>query len=163
LTNRFTYKNFDLSVLLTAQTGGKIYGLLGRAIDRPNMGAKSNVMGHWRDAWWSEDEPGNGSVPYIFSTTTSSAIDSRWLYSSNYLRIKNLTFGYKLPINPKFVSYARVYLSIENLAKWDSYYGGHSPEAANVGSGPGGATALGLDYGGYPNARTFTFGINVNF
>lgn len=163
LTNRFTYKNFDLSVLLTAQTGGKIYGLLGRAIDRPNMGAKSNIMGHWRDAWWSEDEPGNGSVPYIFSTTTSSAIDSRWLYSSNYLRIKNLTFGYKLPINPKFVSYARVYLSIENLAKWDSYYGGYSPEAANVGSGPGGATALGLDYGGYPNARTFTFGINVNF
>lgn len=163
LTNRFTYKNFDLSVLLTAQTGGKIYGLLGRAIDRPNMGAKSNVMGHWRDAWWSEDEPGNGSVPYIFSTTTSSAIDSRWLYPSNYLRIKNLTFGYKLPINPKFVSYARVYLSIENLAKWDSYYGGYSPEAANVGSGPGGATALGLDYGGYPNARTFTFGINVNF
>lgn len=163
LTNRFTYKNFDLSVLLTAQTGGKIYGLLGRAIDRPNMGAKSNVMGHWRDAWWSEDEPGNGSVPYIFSTTTSSAIDSRWLYSSNYLRIKNLTFGYKLPINPKFVSYARVYLSIENLAKWDSYYGGYSPEAANVGSGPGGDTALGLDYGGYPNARTFTFGINVNF
>ena len=163
LTNRFTYKNFDLSVLLTAQTGGKIYGLLGRAIDRPNMGAKSNVMGHWRDAWWSEDEPGNGSVPYIFSTTASSAIDSRWLYSSNYLRIKNLTFGYKLPINPKFVSYARVYLSIENLAKWDSYYGGYSPEAANVGSGPGGATALGLDYGGYPNARTFTFGINVNF
>lgn len=163
LTNRFTYKNFDLSVLLTAQTGGKIYGLLGRAIDRPNMGAKSNVMGHWRNAWWSEDEPGDGSVPYIFSTTTSSAIDSRWLYSSNYLRIKNLTFGYKLPINPKFISYARVYLSIENLAKWDSYYGGYSPEAANVGSGPGGATALGLDYGGYPNARTFTFGINVNF
>ena len=54
-------------------------------------------------------------------------------------------------------------MSIENLAKWDSYYGGYSPEAANVGSGPGGASALGLDYGGYPNARTFTFGINVNF
>ena len=94
-------------------------------------------------------------VRFLISSVrrTSSAIDSRWLYSSNYLRIKNLTFGYKLPINPKFVSYARVYLSIENLAKWDSYYGGYSPEAANVGSGPGGATALGLDYGGYPNAR----------
>ena len=163
MTNRFSYKNFDLSILLTAQTGGKIYGILGRAIDRPSMGAKSNIMGHWRDAWWSEDEPGNGSVPYILSQTTGTTLDSRWLYSSNYLRIKNLTLGYKLPINPKFISYARVYLSIENLAKWDSYYGGYSPEAANVGSGPGGASALGLDYGGYPNARTFTFGINVNF
>lgn len=163
MTNRFSYKNFDLSILLTAQTGGKIYGILGRAIDRPSMGAKSNIMGHWRDAWWSEDEPSNGSVPYILSQTTGTTLDSRWLYSSNYLRIKNLTLGYKLPINPKFISYARVYLSIENLAKWDSYYGGYSPEAANVGSGPGGASALGLDYGGYPNARTFTFGINVNF
>lgn len=67
MTNRFSYKNFDLSILLTAQTGGKIYGILGRAIDRPSMGAKSNIMGHWRDAWWSEDEPGNGSVPYILS------------------------------------------------------------------------------------------------
>lgn len=42
MTNRFSYKNFDLSILLTAQTGGKIYGILGRAIDRPSMGAKSN-------------------------------------------------------------------------------------------------------------------------
>lgn len=43
MTNRFSYKNFDLSILLTAQTGGKIYGILGRAIDRPSMGAKSNI------------------------------------------------------------------------------------------------------------------------
>lgn len=43
MTNRFSYKNFDLSILLTAQTGGKIYGILGRAIDRPSMGAKSNL------------------------------------------------------------------------------------------------------------------------
>lgn len=165
MTNTFTYKNFDLSVLLTAQTGGSIFGVLGRAIDRPGMGAKSNVMGCWRDAWWSEDEPGNGKVPYILSTTTGTTLDSRWLYSSNYLRIKNLTLGYKLPINPKFISYARIYVSIENVAKWDSYYGGFSPESANAGvsDAPGGASALGLDYGGYPLARTFTFGINVNF
>lgn len=165
MTNTFIYKNFDLSVLLTAQTGGSIFGVLGRAIDRPGMGAKSNVMGCWRDAWWSEDEPGNGKVPYILSTTTGTTLDSRWLYSSNYLRIKNLTLGYKLPINPKFISYARIYVSIENLAKWDSYYGGFSPESANAGvsDAPGGASALGLDYGGYPLARTFTFGINVNF
>uniref|UniRef100_UPI0035A6ACF4 SusC/RagA family TonB-linked outer membrane protein n=2 Tax=uncultured Bacteroides sp. TaxID=162156 RepID=UPI0035A6ACF4 len=165
MTNTFTYKNFDLSVLLTAQTGGKIFGVLGRAIDRPGMGAKSNVMGHWRNAWWSEDEPGDGKTPYILSTTTGTTLDSRWLYSSNYLRIKNLTIGYKLPVNPKIISYARVYLSIENLAKWDKYYGGFSPEAANTGASdaPGGASALGLDYGGYPSPRIFTLGVNINF
>ena len=165
MTNTFTYKNFDLSILLTAQTGGKIFGVLGRAIDRPGMGAKSNALGRWRNAWWSEDEPGDGKTPYILSTTTGTTLDSRWLYSSDYLRIKNLTIGYKLPINPKIVSYARVYLSIENLIKWDNYYGGFSPESANTASSsvPGGSTALGLDYGGYPSPRTFTIGVNFNF
>lgn len=165
MTNTFSYKNFDLSILLTAQTGGKIFGVIGRANDRPGMGAASNVAGHWRDAWWSEDNPGNGSVPYILSTTTGATIDSRWLYSSDYLRIKNLTLGYKLPINPKILSYARVYLSIENLAKWDSYYLGYSPESANTApsSAPGGQGAVGLDYGGYPTPRIFTLGVNLTF
>lgn len=165
MTNTFSWKDFDLSILLTAQTGGKIFGVLGRAIDRPGMGATGNVLGHWRDAWWSESEPGNGSVPYIRSTTTGATLDSRWLYSSDYLRIKNITLGYKLPIPEKIISYARVYFSIENLACWNSYYGGYSPEAANTASSssPGGQSALGLDYGSYPLARTFTLGININF
>lgn len=165
MTNSFAYKNFDLSILITAQTGGKIFGVIGRAIDRPSMGASSNIMGHWRDAWWSEDEQGNGDVPYILSTTTGTTLDSRWLYSSDYLRIKNLTFGYKLPVSPKFVSYARIYLSIENLVKWDNYYGGYSPESANTAAdtSPGGQSALGLDYSGYPLPRIFTLGVNLTF
>ena len=165
MTNNFSYKNFDLSILLTAQTGGKIYGVLGRAIDRPGMGALSNVMGRWRNAWWSESDQGDGTVPYILSTTTGTTLDSRWLYSSDYLRVKNVTLGYKIPLNPKIASYARIYVSIENLIKWDNYYGGYSPEAANSGSSsaPGGSSALGLDYSGYPIPRIFNIGINVTF
>lgn len=162
MTNRFSYKNFDLSILLTAQTGGKIYGILGRALDSPMM-PNVNMLGNWRNAWWSETEPGDGHTPYIMSSTTQGQMDSRWLYSSDYLRIKNVTLGYKIPLKSKFISYARVYVSMENLVRWDSYRGGYSPEAANVGSGPGGQSALGLDYGSYPISRMFTFGINLNF
>jgi len=163
MTNTFAYKGFDLSILLTAQTGGKIYGLIGRAIDRPGMGAANNTLGQWRNAWWSETETGDGKTPYILSTTTGTTVDSRWLYSSDYLRIKNITLGYKLPINPKYISFARVYASVENLVKWDNYYGGYSPEAANNGSGPGGQSALGLDYSGYPIPRIITLGVNITF
>ena len=165
MTNTFEWKNFDLSILMTAQTGGKIFGVFGRANDRPGMGASANVLGRWRNAWWSEEEPGDGKTPYILSKTTGTTLDSRWLYSSDYLRIKNITLGYKLPINPKYIQYARVYLSIENLKTWDSYYGGYSPEAANTASSssPGGQSAVGLDYSSYPLARTYTLGININF
>ena len=48
MTNTFKYKNFDLSILITGQTGGKVYGLLGRAMDRPGMGVSINVLSRWK-------------------------------------------------------------------------------------------------------------------
>lgn len=164
MTNTFQWKNFDASVLITAQTGGKILGTIGRAIDRPSMGALSNVMGVWRNAWWSENEPGDGKTPYIFSNTTGGQVDSRWLWSSDYLSVKNITVGYTLPLKSKMLQRARVYISCENLLRFDSYYSGFSPEASNGSSSvPGGAAATGLDYGGYPTARVYTLGVNITF
>lgn len=166
MTNSFTWNNFDASFLLTAQTGGKIFGCFGRAIDRPSMGAGTNVMDCWTTAWWSEEDQGDGSTPYILSTTTGGQVDSRWLWSSNYLSLKNLTIGYTIPFkNTKILKKMRIYFSGENLLRFDSYYNGYSPEISNAGgsSVPGGANALGIDYGGYPTARSFTFGANITF
>lgn len=154
LTNTFKYKNFDLSFLLTAQTGGTLYGLLGRAIDRPGMGGTGNVLGKWRNMWRSESEPGDGKTPYILGNT-SSYYDTRWLYSSDFLKIKNLTIGYNLPEKKGFYQSARLYLSAENLYKWDNYdY--YSTESNNSSTGN-------YDYGAYPSPKTFVFGVNFNF
>ena len=145
MTNTFRYKNFDLSVLVTGQMGGKVYGLIGRAIDRPGMGVGSNALGHWRNMWRSEEEPGDGSTPSIFSSTTSSLYDTRWLYDSDFIKIKNITIGYQIPVR-KYISYM-----------WDKYDGGYSPESNNGGSGGD------YDYGAYPQARTFSLGVNLTF
>ena len=153
MTNRFHYKNFDASVLFTAQTGGSIYGTLGRAIDRAGMGTQTNAQGWWRDQWFSEKEPGNGMVPYHRSAVKPDA-DSRFLYKSDYFRVKNLTLGYTIPFK-RIIQSARIYASLENLLILCDYYHGYSPEASNTGTG--------MDYGAYPSARTYTFGLNINF
>ena len=156
MTNRFTWKNFDASILFTAQTGGQIMSGFGRAVDRAHMGTQQNTMRHWLyNAWWSEDEPGDGFLCNPISTHSYN-IDSRFLFKSDYFRIKNLTIGYKIPFK-NFIESARVYLSVENLLILDSYYLGYSPEASNQGS------FQGVDYGAYPSARTFTLGVNINF
>ena len=156
MTNRFTWKNFDASILFTAQTGGQIMSGFGRAVDRAHMGTQQNTMRHWLyEAWWSESEPGDGFLCNPISTHSYN-IDSRFLFKSDYFRIKNLTLGYKIPFK-NFIESARVYLSIENLLILDSYYLGYSPEASNQGS------FQGVDYGAYPSARTFTLGVNINF
>lgn len=91
------------------------------------MGAKSNVMDCWTNAWWSEDEVGDGKTPYILSTTTGGTCDSRWLYSSDYVSLKNLTLGYTVPLKSNFVKTLRVFVSLENLLRYDHYYEGYSP------------------------------------
>jgi hypothetical protein len=152
--NAFRYRNLDVSFLLQGQGGNRIYGILGRAIDRPGMGASGNKLGRWRNRWKSEAEPGDGSTPRI-DGTTSSLYDSRWLYDATYVRLRNLTIGFRLPswLVPGRGP-TRIYLAGENLFLGHDYYGGYSPEAENDEGG---------DYGGYPTARTFTIGVNTSF
>ncbi len=151
VTNNFRYRNFDLSVLVNAQQGGELYSLIGRSIDRPGMGYLYNHASSWNNRWKSEAEPGDGKTPSI-TAQNSSLLDSRWLYSSDYLRIKNVTLGYTLPKN-RLYSGARIYLALENAYIWHNYTGGFSPEALQTG---------GFDNGSYPQARTYTVGFNLS-
>ncbi|WP_201986044.1 SusC/RagA family TonB-linked outer membrane protein [Hymenobacter rubidus] len=151
VSNNFRYKNFDLSVLVNAQQGGNLYSLIGRSIDRPGMGYLYNHATNWNNRWRSPDSPGDGMTPSI-SATTGAYFDSRWLYSSDYLRVKNITLGYTLPTK-RFYSGARVYFALENAYIWHNYTGGYSPEALQAG---------GYDNGSYPQAKTYTFGFNLS-
>ncbi|WP_375434831.1 SusC/RagA family TonB-linked outer membrane protein [uncultured Hymenobacter sp.] len=150
MTNTFTFKSFDLSVFMNAQQGGYLYSILGRTIDRPGMGYNYNHAANWNNRWQSEANPGDGMTPSI-TATTGAYFDSRWLYKSDYLRVKNITLGYTLPKGKLYAS-ARVYLALENAYIWHSYTGGFSPEAVQSG---------GYDSGSYPQARTYTIGFNL--
>jgi TonB-linked SusC/RagA family outer membrane protein len=151
VTNTFRYKGFDLNVLVNAQQGAYLYSLIGRSIDRPGMGYLYNHSTDWNNRWKSEAEPGDGKTPNI-AAQNSSLLDSRWLYSSDYIRLKNITLGYTLP-KARFYSGARLYVALENAYIWHNYTGGFSPEALQVG---------GFDNGSYPQARTYTLGFNLS-
>ena len=149
MTNKLSWKAFDLSVLCTAQFGGMLYSMSpGRYMDNPGMAISQNVFSWWKNMWRSEEEPGDGKTPAL-NSTTGELRDTRWLYSSDYIRIKNITLGYKLPLNRKIVRNARVYFTVENVWMWDKYDGGYSPE--NKGNNA------------YPQARTYTIGANFSF
>ena len=161
LTNKFTWRNWDFSFMFTAQTGGKIYSALGRAIDRQGMGASINVMSKYQNMWFSEENPGDGYTPCAWNGNTTEQVDSRWLYSSDFLKLKNITLGYKWRLRKGyFVDAVRFTASIENVYMWDKYDGGFSPESNNSGSK---TIAQAYDYGAYPLARSFSLGVNVQF
>ena len=156
VTNTFSFKGFDLRVLLQGQRGGEIYSLFGRAMDRPGQGLVENTLGLHRDRWRSPEDPGaglRGKANSNFGFLKSDA----WLYSSDYWRVRNITLGYdlgQLIQNKSLVQGARVYVSAENWFGDDKYEGGFNPEAINTG---------GDDYGAFPLAKSMTIGLNLTF
>ena len=159
MTNTFKYKNWDFSFLITAQTGGKIYGAIGRAYDRQGMGVSINPLSKWENMWFSEQDPGDGCTPNAWVSGISEEYDNRWLYSSDFIKLKNVTLGYRIKLPKRaFVNNIRLTASIENVFMLDKYDGGFSPESNNSSS-----RISSYDYGAYPQARTISFGANLQF
>ena len=101
---------------------------------------------------WTEANP-LGSIPNPKSTVNSYVSD-RFVESGAYLRLKNIQLGYtfqKNLISKIGLTKARVYLSMSNVFTVTNY-NGYDPEVQG-----------GVDYGNYPQARTFLMGMNLSF
>ncbi len=165
VTNSFKYKGFDLSVLVQGQSGGSIYSLLGRALGRTGQGLSDNALGFYRNRWRSPTDPGDGTVGKVYSTF-GRIKNTDWLYSSNYLRVRNITLGYDLKKAFKTVNAiqgARVYATLENFFGYDKYRGGFNPEALNTDLSGSGQFPEPGDYGGLPLPKSFIVGLNFTF
>ncbi|RYZ29555.1 MAG: TonB-dependent receptor, partial [Chitinophagaceae bacterium] len=164
ITNNVRYKGFDLSVLVQGQNGGSIYSLLGRALGRTGQGFTDNALGFYRDRWRSPDNPGAGVVSKAYSTF-GRIKNTDWLYSSDYIRVRNITLGYDIGkgLKLKPVQGMRVYLTLENFFGHDKYKGGFNPEALNTDVSGSSVYPEPGDYGGLPLPRSLVFGVNVNF
>lgn len=114
---------------------------------------------------WAEDNPdAYFTRPMAYSATSGplSLVNDRYLQNIRYMRFKNLTVGYTIPVNltKKIgVDQLRVYFSGENLCYW-SPLKKHTkyidPEAAIDRD-----DAYNNAY--YPWQKTFMFGVDVTF
>ncbi len=161
MTNTFSFKGFDLGIVIQGVQGGEILNLSRRFYE--NLEGNQNQLTNVLDRWRSPENPGNGIVPRANSQTTgtNNAVSTRWVEDASYLRIRNATLGYNIPTtlaSKVRMQSARVYAGIQNLYTFSKYLG-YNPEV----SGYENALTAGVDYGSYPLARTYTIGINIGF
>ncbi|ARK09151.1 TonB-dependent receptor [Fibrella sp. ES10-3-2-2] len=164
ITNSVRYKGFDLTVLVQGQNGGSIYSLLGRALGRTGQGSTDNALGTYRDRWFSAANPGAGIVGKAYSTF-GRIKNTDWLYSSDYVRVRNITLGYDLKtfVKTSRLQGARLYVTAENFFGFDKYKGGFNPEATNTDLSGNSQYPEAGDYGGLPLPRSLVVGLNVTF
>lgn len=160
ITNEFSWRNFDASLLLTGSVGNDIID--GTLEWTENIDGVFNVLKGVANRWRSPENPGDGQVPRTLTGTTElfRYNNTRWVSNGSYLRVKNLTIGYTVPIpkNP-YVKGLRFYVSGQNLLTWTGYKG-MNPEVSSRGAS---GLYQGVDITTYPVARTFSLGVNVKF
>ena len=160
MTNTFTWKNFDLGIIIAGQVGNKIMNTNLQNIH--NLDGVFNVTKDMQNRWRSEQDPGNGKVPSTRSGSTElyRLVNSTWVFSGDYLAVKNITLGYTF--NQKKLRYikgVRVYGSVQNAFMFTKYPG-QNPEVNDTKDNQ---TQAGLDNGSYPIPVVVMFGANVNF
>ena len=138
-------REWDFSATFAGSHGAKLYNALGRRLEQ--TGDSYNVLSTVKDAWTAEK--GGNSLPLPSTSRPFSYIDSRYVQSASYLKLRNLTVGYR-PRLPKSLPLSlRIYATATNLFTITPYKG-YDPEVSR-----------GTDSGAYPSARTFTFGVSI--
>jgi hypothetical protein len=161
-----SYKNFDLTVFLQGSQGNKIFN--GVRVETEGLYDTRNqstaTLNRWRKAGDATDIPG---ISFLGSTDNSQ-ISSRYIEDGSYLRFKTITLSYRIKqswLDQIHISNASVYISGQNLITFTNY-SGFDPEVSSYG-GVSNSTdnrnvSLGVDYGAYPQAKVFLFGINIS-
>ncbi len=167
LTFNFSWKNFDLSVFFQGVYGNKIYMQVNQDIEGFYRGF--DVTKRFYDHHWT-GEGSTNKYPRAswIGATNNKIVSTRFLESGSYLRVKNLTLGYKVPFGKSsWVKLLRVYFSVQNALTFTKYPG-LDPEMYNSNNLRGEKVhnpdlASGIDWGTYPVPRIFTMGVNFNF
>jgi TonB-linked SusC/RagA family outer membrane protein len=166
MTNSVNLKNFDLTVFLQGSHGNKIFN--GVRVETEGLYDTRNqstaTLNRWRKTGDVTDIPGISFV----GSTDNSQISSRYVEDGSYLRFKTITLSYRIKqswLDQIHISNASVYISGQNLITITNY-SGFDPEVSSYG-GSSNTTdnrnvSLGVDYGAYPQAKVFLFGVNIS-
>lgn len=151
--NTFSYKNFDLSIFFQGALGNQVWN--GVRASHESMNSTYNQLATTLERWTGEGSSYSMPRAIYADPNNNSRASTRWLEDGAYAKLKNLTFGYTLPekwIRKAKMKALRLYVSLDNLCTITNY-SGLDPEAG----------LSGLDYGVYPSARTYMFGVSVKF
>lgn len=156
ITNRFTYKDFDLSFMISYQFGADMFDYPGYFLtfsDGVRVGtfnmSKYVVGKYWKQAGDETEFP----KPIRQNPYRSDRFSSRTIRSTDNIRMRDITLGYTVPISKKYVQNMRVYFRATNPFLIYAATDAVDPD---------------VDINGYrqtdtPPTKSFQFGVNLTF
>ncbi|WP_158281305.1 TonB-dependent receptor [Dyadobacter jejuensis] len=159
LNNNFSYRGFNLSVLVTAVDG--ISTLDNNIVESlyPINFERNRIAEHYLDRW----TPSNPGAKYPSGVNPSAyggalAINSMTISDASFVRLKTVNLGYNFQFkNQRALHSASFYVAADNLMTITNFLG-YDPDANASGTGVERAS-----YNSYPLNKTVRIGVNIGF
>ncbi|WP_029033797.1 SusC/RagA family TonB-linked outer membrane protein [Salinimicrobium terrae] len=176
--NSFRYKNFDLNVQLSGVYGNEVVNYQRRFLENPRESTNllQSALGYAELGLIDPAGPvdyrnvavigGDPFMPRIAASSAASAsnfrFSDRFLEDGSYLRVQNISFGYRFPVDwiERFrLDNLKVYTNLQNVYTFTNY-SGFDPEIGAINQN---VLLTGIDNGRYPSPRIYTVGVNLTF
>ena len=149
------YRHLTLNVMFNYSLGGDVFNYQRSILESGSRFFNQTTA--LNNRWTSEGQ--NTDVPKIQYSDVlgNSRFSDRWIEDGSYLRLKNVTLSYNLPMNNTYIKGVTIWGTAGNLFTWTNYLG-NDPEFSLGNS----VLAQGIDRGLLAQGRTFTLGVRIN-
>ncbi len=161
LSNSFTYKGFDLNVLLQWSYGNDVLNANKIYMEGAGLAGLWNLnqFASFADRWTPTNQ--SNAIPRLFAQGNIGVWSSRYIEDASFLRLKTVSLGYNFPakyLKRVNIKSARFYCSAQNLYTLTKY-SGPDPEVSVKGFG----LTPNFDFSAYPMSRALVFGAEISF
>jgi TonB-linked SusC/RagA family outer membrane protein len=159
INNNLAYGSFGLSLFFQGVQGNQIFNA--SRIELEGLYDSKNQLATVLNRWTTPGQITN--IPKADrGNTDNSRTSSRYVEDGSYLRLKTATLSYNfgaVSLSKWKMSKLTVFATGYNVLTFTKYKG-FDPEVQQY---SGNSPSMGIDYGTYPQSRTFLFGVNVGF
>ena len=157
MNQNFSYKNLTLSFFLQGCVGGDIFNANLMGVTMSGIG---NIPKDIYDSRWTPENRENAKWPKAYAGYgRTMKLSDRYVEDGSYLRMKNISLGYKWHTPCKGIELINVYASVSNVFTI-SGYSWFDPDVNSFGTD---SSRRGVDMYSYPSSRTFSLGIQCTF
>ena len=153
---RFTVGNISLSAIFNGSYGNDIYNYPRNLLESGKDFSNQSPLLLTR--WTAENQTTDQPRAVYGDPMGNARFSDRWIEDASYLRLKNITVDYKVPLNnDRFITGLTIWASANNVVTWTNYLGA-DPEVSAANS----VLMQGVDMGYSPLSRSYYLGLKIN-
>jgi TonB-linked SusC/RagA family outer membrane protein len=155
ITSKWFFNRFTLSTVFTYSYGNDVYNYYRSQLESGS--GFSNQTTAMLNRWTADGQLTSQPKTVYGDPMGNARFSDRWIEDGSYLRFKNITLSYELPIKSKYFEGLNLWISADNLYTFTKYLG-VDPEFSSHNS----VYYQGIDAGLLPLTRSYYFGIKLN-